>query len=75
MVVFILWWFRFKNRWRKILGVLAILIPKGNRQDLEILQFKNPSILENIEIKVVKTVWEVLDFMLETNDNNFTRYS
>lgn len=59
----------------KYAGVSTILIPEGNRQDLEIIKLKNPSILENIEIKVVKTIWEVLDYMLEENNNKYIKYS
>lgn len=45
-------------------GVEKILVPDGNRQDLDIIKLKNPTILENIEIVVVTTIWEVLEHAL-----------
>ena len=45
-------------------GVTKILVPEGNRQDLDIIKLKNPTILENIEIVVVTSIWEVLEHTL-----------
>ena len=45
-------------------GVEKILVPDGNRQDLDIIKLKNPTVLENIEIVVVTTIWEVLEHAL-----------
>jgi ATP-dependent Lon protease len=45
-------------------GVKKILVPEGNRQDLDIIKLKNPTILENIDIVIVKTIWEVLEHTL-----------
>jgi endopeptidase La len=45
-------------------GVKKILVPDGNRQDLDIIKLKNPTILENIEIVVVTNIWEVLEHAL-----------
>ena len=45
-------------------GVEKILIPEGNKQDLEIIKLKNSSVLEDIEVVVVKTIHEVVDNLL-----------
>jgi endopeptidase La len=49
-------------------GVKKILVPEGNKQDLDIIKLKNPTILDNIEIVVVKTIWDVLEHSLVYDD-------
>ena len=45
-------------------GVKKILIPEGNKQDLEIIELKNPSVLKDIEVVVVSNISEVIDNLL-----------
>ena len=45
-------------------GVEKILVPKGNKQDLDIIKLKNPTVLDDIEIVIVETIWEVLEHAL-----------
>ena len=47
-------------------GVEKILVPKGNTQDLDIIKLKNPTVLDDIEIVIVETIWEVLEHALMT---------
>jgi ATP-dependent Lon protease len=49
-------------------GVKKLLVPEGNKQDLDIIKLKNPTILDNIEIVVVKTIWDVLEHSLVYGD-------
>lgn len=58
----------------KLAGVELILYPKQNEQDIEIIKNTNKEILENIEIKPVSTIWEILDYCLEDNDIEFNNY-
>ena len=58
----------------KYAGVKKILVPEGNRQDLDIIKLKNRDILENIEIVVVETIWEVLGHSLVGCNLQFNKY-
>jgi len=58
----------------KLAGVKTILYPKQNEQDIEIIKNKNKAILENIKIKSVQTIWDILDVCLEDNDIIFNKY-
>ena len=58
----------------KYAGVKKILVPEGNRQDLDIIKLRNPDILKNIEIVVIETIWEVLEHTLVGSNLEFNRY-
>ena len=58
----------------KLAGVKTILYPKDNEQDIDIIRNKNKSILENIDIRPVQTIWDILDICLEDNDIKFNNY-
>ena len=58
----------------KLAGVKTILYPKQNEQDIDIIKNKNKSILENIEIRQVQTIWDILEVCLEDNDIEFNNY-
>ena len=58
----------------KYAGVKKILVPEGNKQDLDIIKLKNPDILDDIEIVVVETIWEVLEQSLVGCNLNFNKY-
>ena len=58
----------------KLAGVKTILYPKQNEQDIDIIKNKNKSILENIEIRPVQTIWDILEVCLEDNDIEFNNY-
>ena len=45
-------------------GVEKILVPKGNKQDLDIIKLKNPTVLDDVEIIIVETIWDVLEHAL-----------
>ena len=55
-------------------GAKLILCPEQNKQDLEIIAKETPEILENIEIKTVSTVWEIIENALVKNDLEFNKY-
>ena len=55
-------------------GVKLVLYPYENNTDIEIIRNNEPSILENIEIKPVKTIWDILDTCLVKNNLNFTKF-
>ena len=55
-------------------GVKLVLYPYENNTDIEIIRNNEPSILENIEIKPVKTIWNILDTCLVKNNLNFTKF-
>ena len=48
-------------------GVELILYPESNNPDIEIIRYKEPHILDNIEIKPVKNIWQVLEVCLSKN--------
>jgi endopeptidase La len=58
----------------KYAGVKKILVPEGNKQDIDIIKLRNPDILEDIEIVVVETIWEVLEHTLVGSKLKFNRY-
>ena len=58
----------------KTAGVNKILVPYGNREDLEIIKMKNPSVLDNIELVIVKNIWEVLEHSLVDSNLDFNNY-
>ena len=58
----------------KLAGVKTILYPKQNEQDIDIIKNKNKSILENIDIKPVQTIWDILNVCLEENEIEFNKY-
>jgi len=55
-------------------GVELILYPESNSQDIEIIRVNEPQILENIEIKPVKNIWQVLELCLVKNSLVFNRF-
>ena len=61
-------------------GVEKILVPKGNQQDLDIIKLKNPTVLDDIEIIIIETIWDVLEHALiipkkEKSKIKFNNYS
>ena len=64
----------FKIEGGKLAGAEMILCPKQNKQDLEIIKKEKPEILENIKIKVVDTIWDILSLCLVENDIKFNKY-
>jgi ATP-dependent Lon protease len=64
----------FKIDGGKLAGVKTILCPKQNEQDLEIIKKEKHEILENIEIKTVDNIWDILEFCLVENNIKFNRY-
>jgi len=58
----------------KLAGVKLILYPTQNEQDIEIIKNNNEDILNNIEIKAVRNIWEILDLCLEDNNIKFNKY-
>jgi endopeptidase La len=58
----------------KYAGVKKLLVPEGNRQDLDIIKLKNQYILDDIEIVVVDTIWEVLEHSLVGCKLKFNKY-
>ena len=64
----------------KSAGVKKFLIPRSNSDDLEIIIFKNPSLVEDIEIVIVDSIWDVLTHSLiipedKTEEFVFLNYS
>ena len=64
----------FKIEGGKLAGVKMILCPKQNKQDLEIIKKEKPEILENIKIKTVENIWEILSLCLVDNDLKFNKH-
>jgi ATP-dependent Lon protease len=58
----------------KMAGVETILYPEQNEQDISIIKKNMPELLNNITIKPVKNIWEILDICLMKNNIEFTRY-
>ena len=58
----------------KLAGVKLLLYPSQNGQDIDIIKNTNKEILENIEIRPVQTIWEILDLCLEENNITFNKY-
>ena len=52
----------------KLAGVKLILYPTQNEQDIDIINNNKKEILENIEIRSVQNIWQILDLCLEKND-------
>tara|TARA_B110000238_G_C16131369_1_gene441595 strand:- start:2471 stop:3364 length:894 start_codon:yes stop_codon:yes gene_type:complete len=55
-------------------GADLILYPISNSKDIEIIKNTDPYILEDIKIKPVRTIWEVLDICLVENNLKFNRF-
>lgn len=55
-------------------GVKLILYPDQNQEDIEQIKKNNPGLLQNIEIKPVKCIWEILDICLMKNELEFNKY-
>ena len=64
----------FKIEGGKMAGVKLILCPKQNKQDLEIIKKEKPEILENIQIKTVDSIWDILTHCLVDNDLKFIKH-
>ena len=59
----------------KAAGVEKILVPRENEEDLEIIKLEKPDVLENVEIVIVDTIWDVLKHTLVENDLDFQKYA
>jgi ATP-dependent Lon protease len=59
----------------KMAGVKVLLYPHQNQQDIDIIRNTTPEILEGIEIRPIKNIWEVLEYCLEENAIQFTHYA
>ena len=55
-------------------GVKLILYPDQNQEDIEQIKKNNPGLLQNIQIKPVKCIWEILDICLMKNELKFNKY-
>ena len=55
----------------KLAGVKLLLYPTQNEQDIEIIKNNNKEILENIEIRSVQNILQILEMCLEENDIEF----
>ena len=64
----------FKIEGGKMAGVKMILCPKQNQQDLEIIKKEKPEVLENITIKVVDNIWDILKYCLVDHDIKFNKH-
>jgi endopeptidase La len=58
----------------KLAGVKLILYPHQNEQDIDIIKLKNKEILDNIELKPIKNIWEILEYCLEDHNIEFNKY-
>jgi endopeptidase La len=58
----------------KMAGVKLVLYPEQNQQDIEIIDKTRPEVLQNIIIKPIKNIWDILENCLENNDLKFNRY-
>ena len=63
----------FKIEGGKLAGAELILCPESNQQDLDIIAKEKPEILENVEIKTVKNIWEIISYGLVDNDLKFNK--
>ena len=52
-------------------GLKTILIPYENETDYDTIKLEKPTILENIEIKIIKTIKDILEICLEDNTIKF----
>lgn len=59
----------------KSAGVELILYPESNSHDIEMIRNNEPQILQNIEIKPVSNIWQVLELCLVKNSMNFNRFT
>ena len=55
-------------------GVKLILYPDQNQEDIELIKKNNSSLLEDIEIKPINSIWQILDLCLMKNDLVFSKY-
>ena len=55
-------------------GLKTILIPKENEDDYNIIKNDNPEILNNIEIKFIENIKDILEISLEENDLKFNYF-
>jgi ATP-dependent Lon protease len=58
----------------KMAGVKVLLYPAQNQQDIEIIRNIRPEVLQNIKIKPIENIWEILEYCLEDNDLIFNKY-
>jgi endopeptidase La len=55
-------------------GVKLILYPDQNQEDIEQIKKNNPGLLEDIEIRPVNNIWQILDICLMENNLAFNKY-
>ena len=55
-------------------GCELILYPDQNEDDIELIRKNNPGLLEDIEIKSINSIWQILDLCLEKNNLEFNNY-
>ena len=55
-------------------GVKLILYPEQNQEDIDLIKKNNPKLLENIEIKPINNIWEILELALMKNELQFNKY-
>jgi endopeptidase La len=55
-------------------GVKLILYPDQNQEDIELIRKNNPGLLEDIEIRPVNNIWQILDTCLMENNLTFNKY-
>ena len=51
-----------------------ILYPDQNQEDIELIKKNNPSLLQDIEIKPIKNIWQILNICLVENNLDFNNY-
>ena len=54
-------------------GITTFLVPKSNSEDIEIIKKEKPELFDNIEIILIETINEILDYSLEDNDMEFNK--
>ena len=57
----------------KSAGVSTVLYPYKNQKDVDLIRDKG-NVLNNIEVKPIHNIWEVLDICLEENEYKFNKY-
>ena len=55
-------------------GVKLILYPDQNQEDIEQIKKNNPGLLQDIEIRPVNNIWQILDTCLMENNLTFNKY-
>ena len=59
----------------KMAGVKLVLYPEQNEKDIQLIKEKEYILDNNIEIRAVSNIWEVLKYCLVENDIQFNQYS